>query len=240
MTTRFVVVARTSGDEEDTGQDVQAQARQVREDGEARDWACAGVYLDDGVSGAVPPLERPGFVAAANAVRLGHADVILIRDWSRLDRRHPFRAGDTYLYLIECGIRIEATRDRALPQKPADEWDLSECIIAAIAFSEPYAYRLAVRRNTQHAMDDLRSGRRVTKSGKAVGRPQKFSDDEIRSAYPVAVQQGVSAAARWLSTQRGAHEALTAETRRKRSITHSTLIERFQALGLDWPVQEAA
>lgn len=235
MPEQVAVVARTSGDEDD-GQDVDSQARQVQEDAEAAGYEVVVVYKDDGVSGSVPPLERPGFAKAVRDVRDGRVQRIVVRDWSRFSRQHPFRAGAAYLDLLAAGVPVTTTRDRPLPEhEDEDDWDMVECITGSVSFSDTYGYRHAVRKSTQHAMDDFKSGKRQTRSGKPPGRPKKVSDDEARAYYSVAIEKGLTVAARELSVEKGWKPDQDPRTQKKYRVAHNTLSTAFQRVGLAWP-----
>lgn len=239
--TRVIVYARTSGDEGKSEQDIETQRLQVLAECQERGYAVMGCYVDEGVSGSVRPVERPGFQAAYNEMMKGTAEAIICRDITRYERRHPFMAGHDYMSLLSKGGRILFSHDQQLPvHAHPDDWSLGEIIILTVAFGEGQSYRVVTRRNTQLAMDAIKAGTKATRSGLPPGRPRKVSTEEVHQFYDVAVEEGIVEAANRLSLQKGWNPMGDHRNQKKHRVRHSTLIEAFKRENLIWPPSKTA
>lgn len=240
---RVVVYARTSGDEASTGQDVNAQAEAVKVSARALGHEVAGVVLEDGVSGSMPPMSRKTFPEAVKSVKQGWAEGIVMAEVSRFTRQHPTNAMVEWDALAEDGVPVlslaESHFDTLTHGTDAEE-DTAAVLMRFVTLWANWNERETIIRRVRTTMTELKSGRRATKSGKPVGRPKKVSDEEVQRAYKVACKHGIAEAARRLSKERGADEALDPKTVRKRKVGHSTLSNAFDRLGLKWPPEGGA
>jgi hypothetical protein len=222
--------ARTSGDEADTGQDVVAQAAQLE-----RDVPGIRVFVDDGVSGSVPLLERPGLHSAVEFLEAAGGGTLWARDMKRLGRRHPADMARELDEIARRGIVVRFTNDMDPPCLVLAEQTPVQAGMFFFQTFGPWSELVTGRATTQRIMDDFKNNVRQTKSGKPVGRPQKVSEDEARRWYPVAVEKGSMEAARLLSVEKGWRPDMDPRTAKKYRVGHSTLIGVFKRLELPWP-----
>lgn len=235
---RCWVYARCSGEEKDTGQDVQAQLAQVAARCRVLGYEVAGASVDEGVSGDVHPSERRGFNAAFLAVSTGKADVLVIRDASRFSRCYPTQALDAFNEFAQRGLKLLCLADPqfntvdGLDERPAT------VLVRFVVLWQSWAALVGIRESTQQVMAEILSGRRSTKSGLPPGRPSVDIDPEHLAAAQAIIAGGgtLAAAHREVLRLRGHADALDPKTRRKKYVGLSTL---GRALGLPAYVQKS-
>jgi DNA invertase Pin-like site-specific DNA recombinase len=244
--TRAWVYARTSGDEEDTGQDIGAQINEVTHTAETRGYEITGSSQDDGLTGESDPLHRPGFKKAMEEVGAGRADIIILRDASRFSRQHPAVALLAWRQVQAMHIPVVSLGESQLDGRVAT-WeggelveDLTGDLILYVTFHSKRSYLTDVRKGTRLAMREIKEGRRKTKSGLPVGAPRKISREEAEQADKWMKEEGLSLrqAASRLGEKRGAWTAGSAELRRKRLVSHQALADAFFHFRLEdakWP-----
>lgn len=227
----FWVYSRTSGDEDDTGQDVDSQEAQVRQDAKVRSWAVAGASQDNGVSGDSDPADRPGFKQAVAAVQAGIAKAVLVREASRFSRQHPAVALLSFRQFQASGVPVVSVTEPDVDgRRPPN---LTDDLVLFIRFMMSASYLEAVRKGTGLAMREIKEGRRKTKSGRPPGQPRKVNEAEARAAAD-RIEAGASlrSAAHLLSEDRGAFQTTDAAVRRKRMVSHQALAEALEHFGL--------
>jgi len=239
--TRAWVYARTSGEEEDTGQDIDSQINEVTHTGETRGYQIVGSSKDDGLTGESDPLNRPGFKNAMHEVSAGRAEVILLRDASRFSRQHPAVALLAWRQVQAMHIPVVSLGESHLDGRIAT-WengelveDLTNDLILYVTFHGKRSYLTDVRRGTRLAMREIKEGRRKTKSGLPLGAPRKISLEEAQMAKKWMSEEGLSlrAAANRLGEQRGAFKPTSSVLRRKRTVSHQALADAFEHFNLD-------
>ena len=78
---------RVSTDEQaESGLGLAAQKERVSGMAAAKGWSAPTVYRDEGLSGMLPPGERPALAALLAAIRAGQVDAVIVADLSRLGR----------------------------------------------------------------------------------------------------------------------------------------------------------
>ena len=86
-TMRLIGYVRVSTDDQAShGVSLAAQEQRLRAHAEAHGYILQGVARDEGVSGKVPPLRRPGLRSALEAVNAGAADGLVFLKLDRLSR----------------------------------------------------------------------------------------------------------------------------------------------------------
>lgn len=220
----FWVYSRTSGDEQDTGQDVAEQEALVRQDAKTRGWVVAGASMDDGVSGDTDPALRPGFKQAVAAVQAGIAKAVLVREASRFSRQHPAVALLSFRQFQASGVPVVSLLEPEVDGRRQPS--LTDDLVLFIRFLMGASYLEAVRKGTGLAMREIKEGRRKTKSGRPPGQPPKVSEEEARRAAGW-MKEGASlrAAAHRLSDERGAFTTTDRAVARKRMVSHQALAD---------------
>lgn len=211
---RAIDYSRTSGEEKDTGQNVGAQAEEVRHAVEALGHTVVESHEDDGVSGDTPPMDwpfmvdgraevvkgRPGFMRAVRAVLDGRGDFIAMRDASRFCRAHFAWAT---IWHEHVPVPLLFLKDEPLTtwNKPADKTPPT-ALIRGVTFYGPWSTLDGIRTTTQTVMTELKEGRRPTKSGKPPHRPPVVIDpahlEEARRVYGAGDRGALTAAHRVL------------------------------------------
>ena len=230
---RLWVYDRTSGDEKETGQDVRAQAAATKARAEALGHVVIGTSFDDGVSGDVPPLDREGFLDAAARVAGGIADAICIREASRFSRCHPAQALLWFDELSEKGVKFVCLKESDFTTLDAEAPEPTTVLVRFIALWQSWATLEGIRSATGVAMREFKLGRRATKSGRPVGRPEvALAPEHLAEARRVYAEGGRGALAkahRAVLAARGWDEAKDPATKRKRYVGRETVA---RALGL--------
>lgn len=230
---RLWVYDRTSGD--DTGakaQDPAAQAAQTKARTEALGHVVAGVSRDDNVSGSTNPNGRPGFMRAVRAVQQGQADGLAVREYSRVDRRHPGEAVLFWEQMRGYGIPVlclGAPYWTTLDAEP-DE-DEAQTLLRLIDAWRSWSERAAAARRTRHTMDRIKAGAQQTKTGRPMGRPKKpipAAELDLARSW-LAAGMTMSAAARALSKHRGAFDTDDGRKRRDRTVSRPHLAAALAA-----------
>lgn len=87
MVLSAVISLRVSTDEQaEEGYSLAAQERACRAFCEAQGWPIAAVVVDEGVSGTLPPSDRPGLSTALDMLRRGSARALVVHKLDRLAR----------------------------------------------------------------------------------------------------------------------------------------------------------
>lgn len=231
---RAWVYSRTSGDEDDTGQDCGAQEAEVKHTAAQRGFIVAGASQDDGVSGDSDPVDRPGFKVAMQAVQNGLADVVVVRKADRFTRQHPAVALLSFKQVQASGVPVVSLAEPAVDGRTTS--DLNGDLVLYVSFHGGRAYLEDVRKGTTLAMREIVAGRRKTKSGRPPGREWKVSEVEARQAWSwmsdAAEPLSLRRAAHKLSEQRGAFSTPDPKLRRDRAVSHQALADRLADLGL--------
>lgn len=82
-----VISLRVSTDEQAIeGYSLAAQERACRAYCEMQGWTVVGVFVDEGISGTLPPAARPGLAAALGLLRSGQAQALVVHKLDRLAR----------------------------------------------------------------------------------------------------------------------------------------------------------
>ena len=231
---KVVLYSRLSPDDDD-GQDIAAQEAQNRQDAEAAGFEVVGAFRDAKVSGAVPPMERPGFRATVEHAQAVGAE-IATRDWPRFSRQNP---ADAAAALLDCPVHVHVLRDNKIPAqtREAQQEDPMSAGMSFFSFFGGWQYRAAAVKNARNTAAAFASGAKQTKSGKAPHRPIKIEDAEARAAWdemhaekpPVSLR----VMAHTMSERRGAFApSIEAAERRRRHVTHKALARAFERLGL--------
>lgn len=173
---KVVVYARTSGDEADTGQDVVAQGKHTSDKAKEAGHEVVAVLLEDGVSGGLPASERRVWQkAVARAEAEGAA--ILVREVSRFSRFAPHGA---MVELDQLPVAFVSLKEPHF--EDTGKSDPALLLLRFVSLWQAWSELQGIQAKTQAAMDDLASGRRATKSGKAVGRPERMIAPEHLAA----------------------------------------------------------
>lgn len=196
--TRVVVYARTSGDEADTGQDVQAQGRHTSQKATEAGHEVVACFLEDGVSGSVPASQRRAWQKAVALAELEGA-AILVREVSRFSRFAPHGA---MVELDELPVEFVSLKEPHFAD--TGQADPSNLLLRFVSLWQAWAELQGIRAKTQAAMDDLADGRRATKSGRPVGRPKVVvAPEHLAACRPVLEVDGLLAAYRHCLELRG-------------------------------------
>jgi DNA invertase Pin-like site-specific DNA recombinase len=162
-------------------QDLAGQERELRVYAEQRGWSVACVYAEKtGASGRVARAEHEALLLEAQSAVRGWRRVLV---WSidRWSREPSFvKTVGSIEQLESAGVRFHSFREPLLDSgedgAPNMGRDILRGILPIIANFE------AMRRSdrTRVAMQELRSGRRRTKSGRPIGRPRKVTPELAR------------------------------------------------------------
>ncbi len=152
--TRAVIYLRVSTDEQVvSGNGLEDQERAVRAFAESQSYALVEVVVDPGVSGAVRPVDRPGFSRVLAMAEARAFDVLLVAKIDRLSRdiRHALTTVSDLADLHEVAFRsvTESVIDTSNPMGR-----MFFTIFAGMAENERYVIR------------DRTAGGRATKAGK--------------------------------------------------------------------------
>lgn len=200
-------------------------------DAEAQGYRVVAMYRDDGVSGTVPPRDRPGFRAAVeHAQRLGEGAELVLRDWPRFARMHPARAAQA---LHECPVHVHVTRDTPMPVQSLDDQGPVEAGMAFFLFFAPWQYQVASAKGTQNKMEQYHAKTWTPKA--PMGRKRKVSDEELAQAFLWAIKSSPNKAAHDLSEKRGVHKVTDPAAIKKRRVGRVTLIDGWKRLGWTCP-----
>jgi hypothetical protein len=214
---KVVVYARTSGDEADTGQDVRAQAAQEKAACERMGHVVVAGFLDDGVSGSTSAGDRFGWGMAVQAAQAMGA-AVAFRDVSRFSRYHPARALMDFEALpvpVLCrGEAAFTTAGREIEPAPV------EALVRFALLWKEWMELAGIRGKTQAAMDEIKAGRRPTKSGKPNGRPKVVvSPEHLAACRAVLEAEGLLAAHRHVLKLRGYDDVVDSEAKKKRYVS---------------------
>ena len=83
---RVVGYVRVSTRKQTEGESLKAQEEEIREWAAANGHSVVGVFGDEGKAGALEALDRPGLLAALVEIEMDNADLLVVRDLSRLAR----------------------------------------------------------------------------------------------------------------------------------------------------------
>ena len=86
-TQKVAAYLRVSTDEQaDSGLGLEAQAASIAAEAEQRGWEIVATFTDEGVSGSVAPLDRPGLAAAVDLACANEASIIVAAKLDRFSR----------------------------------------------------------------------------------------------------------------------------------------------------------
>lgn len=187
MNDRVALYVRVSTDE----QELAGQERELRAYAESRGWPVARVYAERVT--ATGKVEREAWMQlAVDAAAQGSRDFDRVLVWSldRWSREPSFVQAVGSIELLEShGVRFHSLKEPQLDSGDDDApnlgRDLLRGILPTIAAFE--ARRRAER--TQLAMDEIRSGRRPTRSGLPVGRPRRLTPEIAREALELRAKE---------------------------------------------------
>jgi DNA invertase Pin-like site-specific DNA recombinase len=216
-----VVVDRTSGDEESTGQTPNAQLAMTVQMA-ARGAPVLASYGDADVSGTVPWAERPGLQQAlAHAAREGAA--LYVREVSRLSRFEPCRG----LLLLETVPNLDVEGAQAFSRR-GGAWvdDSSEAhLFRFIGLWTAWNEKRHVAARTAQKMAAIKEGAVETKSGRPMGRPVV----EIAPEHVARAREMREAGSSWTDVReevlklRGFYEVKDPEARARREVSADSI-----------------
>jgi DNA invertase Pin-like site-specific DNA recombinase len=133
----------------------------------------AGEIYSDSTSGGNAAATRVGYRCLVERIAKGDVDEVVVTEFSRVGR-------DTWDTLIEMGTLSKkgvkltslAANEQGISQIPQEVQPL---IISAIALGADLERKHAKERITR-AFSEIKAGRRATKTGRPVGRPQATVD----------------------------------------------------------------
>lgn len=234
---RLWIYARTSGDEKDTGQDVEAQGAMQVVMAKQRGYEVVGASADDGVSGSVPPIERPGWQEALQAFLADQVDAICILEPSRFSRQEPEVALAAFCRLTEeLGVAIVCLTDDTFTTLGKALGNRTLRLVRYVSLWKSWDELMTTRERTQRTMTEIKLGNRATKSGKPTGRPAVAIDPaHLEVARGVLESDGLASAHRKVLELRGHDSAKDPETKKKRFLSRASLA---RALGV-WPAHNS-
>ena len=180
---RAAIYARVSTDD----QSLDGQLRELRAFAAGRGWEVA--EFSETVSGAadVRPVHDE-VVRRAKAREFGVVLVWALDRWSRAVRFDG--AIREVLDLEDAGVRFVALNDPGVSTPDDGSRDLGRSLLLALLPTIAAWERKRIRDRIQVAMDDIKAGRRGTRTGRAPGRPCKVTPElvarihELRSRDP--------------------------------------------------------
>lgn len=219
------VYARTSGDIGETGQDVKAQMEMVTQRVTSLGHNVVGYSLDDGVSGDSNPSDRKGWKEALRACSNGAAAGIAVAEISRFSRQEPTEALQLWNSIRSKGVRFLSLKEGFFTTLEDGEEDDSLVVIRFIALWSSWHELKVLRARTAIVMEEIKTGRRVTKSGKMPGRPVVTLDPEHEEKIKVKYQEtkSLAEAHRLALDLRGFNEAKDPATKKKRAVSKGTV-----------------
>lgn len=166
--TRAALYARVSTRE----QTLETQVRELAAYAESLGWQ-SEVFRET-ISGAAP--QRPVFDGIIARAHAGEFDVLVVWAFDRFSRavRIDEAIGEV-LDLEESGVRFVALHDQEISTpEDASRAQWRELLIALRAWGAKWE-RLRRRERIQARMDDIKSGRSATRSGRPPGRPRRVT-----------------------------------------------------------------
>jgi DNA invertase Pin-like site-specific DNA recombinase len=179
-------------------QDLEGQLAELRSYASRRGWRITAVYAEK--TSASGKVAREAYERLRSDARVVDRPWIRVLVWS-LDRwsRDPsfVKAIGSIEELETQGIRFHSVREPGLDTGEDGSANLGRDVLRGLL---PAIASFEARRrseNTQLAMDELRSGRRSTRSGRPVGRPRKVTDEHL--AEIIRLREGCAPPPTWSS-----------------------------------------
>jgi DNA invertase Pin-like site-specific DNA recombinase len=154
---------RVSTDEQaERGVSLASQRRKIRAQCEAQGYELVQVYTDEGVSGTVPPADRPALSRALETISSGNADGLVAVRLDRLSRRtrHILDLADD---ADQMGWRLDVIQERLDTGSPVGKFTLT--ILAALAELERDQIALRTQDAVDHVAREGRARSRLTPYG---------------------------------------------------------------------------
>lgn len=150
MQVRALGYIRVSTDEQAAGAD--AQEASIREYCRSRGLTLVEIFSDIGISGGVPPMDRPGFSSLIEFAKANNVGVIVVYSLDRVSRDvHALL--DTMAKLSSMGISIVSVRESFMANLEPMQRMLTTTLLG-IAFSFE---RYFIRERTRRAMEALKA-----------------------------------------------------------------------------------
>ena len=161
MTETAVGYARFSTQKQEGGFSIESQEREIRDLAARKGWKYLKTYVDEAVSGATPPEERPGLTELLDDAKDKKFDIVMVFDSSRLARDQRI-FWNVVGELKELGIRYVTY---VLPDIDSDN-DMFPTV-GGVTVGMGSTERLIVARKTKVAHKIMKE------QGKAHGRPRQ-------------------------------------------------------------------
>lgn len=175
MPDQVAIYCRVSSEQ----QDLRGQERELEQETVRRGWGVAAVYREK-VTGT-GKAERPEYERLLSESRLAgrrwsHVLVWSLDRWSREERFT--RAIDAILELEKGGISFHSLKEPYLdtPTEARGAFDVRGLLLSVTSLVAAFESRRRSER-VQVAMDDRRSGRVPTRSGRPIGRPRRVTPE---------------------------------------------------------------
>ena len=144
---RLAIYARVSSDEQREGQTIDSQVSELERFARDKGWVVAGIYKDDGWSGAV--MARPELDHMRDDARKGLFQAVLINDVDRL-ARDVAHLGVIKRDLEKSGMRVIF---RKLPSETSPTYNLMVNILGSFAEFEREMISDRTRRGRRHKIE---------------------------------------------------------------------------------------
>ena len=173
-------------------QDIEGQQRELMSYAKARGWNVVRSYREK-VSGTGKVLREQYEMLLVDASSPSRQwQHLLIWSLDRFSREQMFTKAIEDIWRLEfAGIHFHSLREPAIDTPEDSREDLGRTILRAIL---PIIASFESRRRSERvrlAMNEIRQGRRQTRSGKPPGRPLRATTDKVERAY-VLRQEGKS------------------------------------------------
>jgi site-specific DNA recombinase len=147
LTQRAAIYARVSSEEQREGQTIDSQIAELRRFAEGKGWALAGVYKDEGWSGAL--LSRPALDRLRDDAARNLFDLVLLNDVDRL-ARDVAHLGIVKRDLERRGVRVIF---RKLPHEESPTYNLMVNVLGSFAEFEREMIADRTRRGRRHKVE---------------------------------------------------------------------------------------
>ena len=173
-------------------QDIEGQQRELLSYAQARGWNVVRSYREK-VSGTGKVLREQYELLLAEASSPSRQwQHLLVWSLDRFSRKQRFTKAIEDIWRLESvGIHFHSLREPAIDTPEDNREDLGRTILRAIL---PIIASFESRRRSERikvALNEIKAGRRQTRSGKLPGRPLRATQDKVERAY-ILRQEGKS------------------------------------------------